>query len=248
MAGPASAPRGRHPGVHVDAVTWRDAVGPVHLSRRRNDRPDRGVLDRRAAVVAAALPGRRPVEGGRSRQGAYGRETNAFSARRVHAGEDDGAAHRGDDDARGGAGAGRVARRSRPGAGAAGDLARRPRRSPLRDDVLEWTIVLANQADRPVEIGDLAVPFAFAERAGARGDIYTKKLLRHSLVAGHGSWIYWERSNAVGPYLVMTPVGRGRSSSTSTAPAARSRRTCTRRPPAPRRARPAATGGCRCRA
>ena len=32
-----------------------------------------------------------------------------------------------------------------------------------------------------VEIGDLAVPFKFAERAGARGDIYTKKLLRHSL-------------------------------------------------------------------
>jgi hypothetical protein len=58
-------------------------------------------------------------------------------------------------------------------------------------DVLEWTIVLTNETDRPVEVGDLAVPFTFAERAGARGDIYTKKLLRHSLVAGHGSWIYW---------------------------------------------------------
>jgi hypothetical protein len=74
-------------------------------------------------------------------------------------------------------------------------------------DVLEWTITLTNEGSRPVEIGDLAVPFAFAERAGARGDIYTKKLLRHSLVAGHGSWIYWQRSNAVGPYLVMTPAG-----------------------------------------
>jgi Family of unknown function (DUF5695) len=77
----------------------------------------------------------------------------------------------------------------------------------LQDEVLEWTIVLANQGNRVVEVGDLAVPFAFAERAGARGDIYTKKLLRHSLVAGHGSWIYWQRSNAVGPYLLMTPAG-----------------------------------------
>ena len=77
-----------------------------------------------------------------------------------------------------------------------------------RSDVLEWTIVLANEGARPVEIGDLGVPFPFAERAGARGDIYTKKLLRHAFVSGHGSWIYWQRSNAVGPYLVLTPAGQ----------------------------------------
>jgi Family of unknown function (DUF5695) len=80
----------------------------------------------------------------------------------------------------------------------------------LQDEVLEWTVVLANQGTRPVEIGDLAVPFTFAERTGARGDIYTKKLLRHSLVNGHGSWVYWQRSNAVGPYLVMTPAGQAK--------------------------------------
>src|SRR3954471_16206295 len=77
----------------------------------------------------------------------------------------------------------------------------------LNNDTVDWTVVLANQGSRSVEIGDLAVPFSFAERAGARGDIYTKKLLRHSLVNGHGSWVYWQRSNAVGPYLVMTPKG-----------------------------------------
>jgi hypothetical protein len=32
-------------------------------------------------------------------------------------------------------------------------------------------------------------------------------LLRHSLIAGNGSWIYWARSNGVGPYLLMTTVG-----------------------------------------
>ena len=75
----------------------------------------------------------------------------------------------------------------------------------LDGDALVWTITLANPGERSIEVGDLGVPFPFAERAGARGDIYTKKLLRHALVNGHGSWIYWQRSNAVGPYLVMTP-------------------------------------------
>jgi hypothetical protein len=76
----------------------------------------------------------------------------------------------------------------------------------LNGDMLEWTITLANSGARPIEIGDLGLPFPFAERTGARGDIYTKKLLRHALVNGHGSWIYWQRSNAVGPYLVLTPA------------------------------------------
>jgi hypothetical protein len=77
----------------------------------------------------------------------------------------------------------------------------------LNGEGLDWNVTLVNAGSRPVEIGDLGVPFPFAERAGARGDIYTKKLLRHALVNGHGSWVYWQRSNAVGPYLVMTPQG-----------------------------------------
>ncbi len=77
----------------------------------------------------------------------------------------------------------------------------------LNGDTLDWTITLANTTDRRVEVADLGVPLPFAERTGARGDIYTKKLLRHALVAGHGSWVYWQRSNGEGPYLVMTPSG-----------------------------------------
>jgi hypothetical protein len=72
-------------------------------------------------------------------------------------------------------------------------------------DSLQWTVKLENAGARPVEIGDLAVPLNFAERAGARGDIYTRKLLRHSYVGGHGSWVFWQRSNGEGPYLVLTP-------------------------------------------
>jgi hypothetical protein len=77
----------------------------------------------------------------------------------------------------------------------------------LDGDALDWTITLANATDRGIEIGDLALPFQFAERTGARGDIYTRKLLRHAYVAGHGSWVYWQRAGGEGPYLVMTPIG-----------------------------------------
>jgi hypothetical protein len=78
----------------------------------------------------------------------------------------------------------------------------------LQGEVLEWTVAVSNRSRSHIEIGDLAVPLNFAERTGARGDIYTKKLLRHALVNGHGSWVYWQRSNGEGPFLVMTPSGQ----------------------------------------
>ena len=75
-------------------------------------------------------------------------------------------------------------------------------------DQLNWTITLANNTSAPIEVGDLAIPTRMAEGTpGRRGEIYTQKLLRHSLIAGNGSWMYWARSNGVGPYLLMTTVG-----------------------------------------
>jgi hypothetical protein len=79
-------------------------------------------------------------------------------------------------------------------------------RFALGELTLDWTLTLRNSGAAPIEIGDLAVPLNFAERTGARGDIYTKKLLRHAFVGGHGSFVYWQRSNGAGPYLVMTPL------------------------------------------
>lgn len=74
----------------------------------------------------------------------------------------------------------------------------------LEDDHLDWFITLANHSDTPLEIGDLAVPMVFAEKTPKnRSEIYTKKLIRHSFLSGYGSWIYWSRANAEGPYLVM---------------------------------------------
>jgi Family of unknown function (DUF5695) len=79
----------------------------------------------------------------------------------------------------------------------------------LEGEQLNWSITLANNTAAPLEVGDLAVPTRMAEGTpGRRGDIYTQKLLRHSLIAGNGSWMFWARSNAVGPYLLMSTVGQ----------------------------------------
>lgn len=76
----------------------------------------------------------------------------------------------------------------------------------VKEDSLDWTITLVNLGDGGLEVGDLAVPLVFAEKTPRdRGNIYTQKLIRHSYISGHGSWVYWSRANAVGPYLVMTP-------------------------------------------
>ncbi|HVT83026.1 MAG TPA: DUF5695 domain-containing protein, partial [Phycisphaerae bacterium] len=79
----------------------------------------------------------------------------------------------------------------------------------LNGGVLTWTLTLANQGNAEMEIGDLAVPLAMAEGTPAgRGSIYTQKLIRHSFLAGNGSWVYWQRANAEGPFLVMVPQGK----------------------------------------
>ncbi len=78
----------------------------------------------------------------------------------------------------------------------------------LDDETLDWSVTLANDGSRQLEVGDLAVLFPFAERNPPRGEIYTRKLIRHSLIAGYGSWIYWQRAGGDGPYLVMTPMER----------------------------------------
>ena len=87
----------------------------------------------------------------------------------------------------------------------------------LNGDVLEWTMKIANQSTQPVEIGDLALPMNMAEGTPqGRGQIYTQKLIRHSSIGGNGSWVYWQRANAEGPFLVMVPQGNAKIEYTGT--------------------------------
>ena len=74
-------------------------------------------------------------------------------------------------------------------------------------DALVWTIALHNPTDHPVEIGDLSVGLPMNRHyVGDKTETYTKRVIQHSSIAGDGSYIYWMRTNAEGPYLVMTPL------------------------------------------
>jgi len=78
----------------------------------------------------------------------------------------------------------------------------------LKDSALFWTINLKNLTDKPLEIGDVGLPLRFNSRyVWDKTETYTKRLIRHSLISGNGSFIYWMRTNTEPPYLLMTPVG-----------------------------------------
>lgn len=74
--------------------------------------------------------------------------------------------------------------------------------------VLEWQIHLSNRTAGPLEIGDLALPLLFhTDYARDAATTYQQRVIRHSYLAGHGSFIVVMRPNGIGPFLVITPVG-----------------------------------------
>lgn len=78
----------------------------------------------------------------------------------------------------------------------------------LAGAVLEWRIQLRNRTAERVEIGDLALPLLFhTDYSRDAATTYQQRVIRHSYLAGHGSFIVVMRPNGVGPFLLMTPVG-----------------------------------------
>lgn len=73
-----------------------------------------------------------------------------------------------------------------------------------QNNVLRWTIDLSNNSSDPIEVGDLALPLPMHSSFNGK-EPPTASVLKHSFVSGHGSFLFWMRSNSVGPYLVMTP-------------------------------------------
>jgi hypothetical protein len=76
-----------------------------------------------------------------------------------------------------------------------------------KSEALVWTLEFRNRSDQPLELGDVALPLPF-NRQFVQDNLanYTRVVARHSFISGHGSFIFWERPNGVGPYLVMTPL------------------------------------------
>ncbi|MBV9179899.1 MAG: hypothetical protein JO356_01190, partial [Acidobacteria bacterium] len=76
----------------------------------------------------------------------------------------------------------------------------------LEGDALIWTLDARNQSSRAIEIGDLGIGLPFnTQYVPDKTETYTRRLIRHSFIGGDGSYIFWMRPNAIGPYLLMIP-------------------------------------------
>src|SRR5262252_1458367 len=75
----------------------------------------------------------------------------------------------------------------------------------IEERAVVWNVTLQNAGNAPREIDDLGIPLpiaAFTPR-GSNQPVIT--ILKHSFVSGNNSYMFWMRSNNVGPYLVLTP-------------------------------------------
>jgi Family of unknown function (DUF5695) len=68
-----------------------------------------------------------------------------------------------------------------------------------------WSLRIQNAGNAPREIDDLAIPLPIASSA-PNGTSRPITILKHSFVSGNNSYMFWMRSNNVGPYLVLTPL------------------------------------------
>jgi len=77
----------------------------------------------------------------------------------------------------------------------------------FEDGALIWMLEFKNLSDQTMEIGDIELPLLFNTAYMRDQQItYTKRLIKHAFISGHGSYLYWMRANGIGPYLVMTPM------------------------------------------
>ena len=79
------------------------------------------------------------------------------------------------------------------------------------DRTITWSTTVRNPTDSPLEIGDLALPLPINCNRPTRGaENLSPPVLKHGLVAGHGSYLVWNRGSSVGPYLMLTPDGHAK--------------------------------------
>ncbi len=77
---------------------------------------------------------------------------------------------------------------------------------------LLWSLTLHNRGEKTIEIGDLALslpmrtdyPHGF-EKDEVKQEIFERRLIRHSFISGHGSFLFWIPVGGGGPQLVMMP-------------------------------------------
>lgn len=68
-----------------------------------------------------------------------------------------------------------------------------------------WSLSIKNVGIAPREIDDLAIPLPIANSTPGVDNNRRITILKHSLVAGYTSYMFWMRNNNIGPYLMLTP-------------------------------------------
>ena len=76
----------------------------------------------------------------------------------------------------------------------------------LSGENLEWKIEINNLSDKLIEIEDLEIPLCFnTAYKRAWQETYLRRAIRHSFIAGDGSFIFLTKAGGDPPFLVMTP-------------------------------------------
>ena len=75
----------------------------------------------------------------------------------------------------------------------------------LGDRSISWSITIKNVGAAPRQIDDLAIPLPIASSAPGVDSNRRVTILKHSLVEGYTSYMFWMRNNNIGPYLMLTP-------------------------------------------
>ena len=78
-------------------------------------------------------------------------------------------------------------------------------RFEVEEDAVRWRVAARNAGTQPIEIGDLAIPLPISRNRGQNAQDGQPPILKHSLISGHGSFLFWMRGNSVGPFLTMIP-------------------------------------------
>ena len=76
----------------------------------------------------------------------------------------------------------------------------------VKDRNIAWSVVIKNVGAARRQIDDFAIPLPIANSAPGTESNRRITILKHSLVAGNTSYMFWMRSNQIGPYLMLTPL------------------------------------------
>jgi len=73
--------------------------------------------------------------------------------------------------------------------------------------VVTWSFTIKNTSTQALEFQDVGFPLLMNSYwSGDQTGIYESNVSRHSFVGQDGSYIYWQRPNGQGPFLVMVPT------------------------------------------